>query len=210
MARRSSILALIAAAAVGVAAGSATASAKEGQSAVHNGAPSYKSSGPSQSGGSSSHMTTVYRDHDRDHEHDYEHHHDHYHYYDHHHDNDHDHDHAWHDKWWYHHDHDRYYDHDEDRYVPQQVRPYVVRPVVADPSPPANCLTKEYLEPDTVLFKDVCTKQWAKNSTSVSMRVASADAKCLTKEKLQGGAVLFKDLCTSEWAMSAPDQAVPR
>jgi hypothetical protein len=59
-----------------------------------------------------------------------------------------------------------------------------------------------------VLFKDICTKQWAKNSTALSTRVASADAKCLRKENLQGGAVLFKDLCTSEWAMIPANQSL--
>jgi hypothetical protein len=186
-AQRSSILALIAAAALGIAATSATASAKDGQTTVHNGSPSsHNTSGPKQSGGSS-HMITAHNDHDHDH--------------DHHHDR--------HDAW-HHHDHDRYYNHHYDRYVPtEQVRPYVVRPVIVNSSPPDNCLTKEYLQPDTVLFKDVCTKQWAKNSTNVPTRMASTDAKCLTKENLQGGAVLFKDLCTSEWAMNPPDQTLP-
>jgi hypothetical protein len=171
-AQRSSVLALIAAAALAIAATSATAATKDGHITVHNGSPSSKNT--------SSHMTMVYRDHDHDHD------------------------------AWYHHDHDRYYDHHHDRYVPtEQVRPTIVRPVIASPSPPDNCLTKEYLQPDAVLFKDVCTRQWAKNSTSVPTRMASADAKCLTKENLQGGAVLFKDICTSEWAMNPPDQALP-
>jgi hypothetical protein len=159
-ARPSCVLALIAAGAVVIAASSAPALAKHGQS------------------GGSSHMAMAHRDHDHDHDR--------------------------HDKW-YHHDHDWSYDRHYDR---DQARHYVVRPVIANPSPPDNCLTKDYLEPDTVLFEDVCTKQWAKNSTSVSTRVASTDAKCLTKENLQGGAVLFKDICTTEWAMNPPQQAL--
>jgi hypothetical protein len=177
-AQRSSILALIAAGAIAIAVNSAPALAKDGHTTVSNGSPSHNNCCTSQSSGSSQKTATNH---------------------------DHDHDHDWDKKKWYHHHHDGYYEHHYDRYVPtEQVRPYVVvRPVTPD-----NCLTKEYLEPDTVLFKDVCTKQWAKNSTSIPTRAASADAKCLRKENLQGGAVLFKDLCTSEWAMTPAEQAL--
>ena len=79
-------------------------------------------------------------------------------------DRDHDYDHGydWHKWLGYRH----YYDRDYDRpyYVaPPPVRPYVVHPVAADPSPPANCLRKDYLQGGAVLFKDTCTGESAMN-----------------------------------------------
>ena len=70
-----------------------------------------------------------------------------------------------------------------------------------------SCLTKEYLETGVVLFRDVCTKEWAVNSTSVSSQVASAAGRlCLTKQYLRTDVVLFQDTCTNEWAMNPPVQ----
>ena len=96
------------------------------------------------------------------------------------------------------------------RYVPTQEpargssgATVVSRPVVAAATP--TCLTKEYLQPGIVLFKDVCTKQFAMNSTEVADQVVSAASRgCLTKDNLENGAVLFKDVCTKEWAMNPP------
>ena len=56
------------------------------------------------------------------------------------------------------------------------------------------------------MFRDVCAKEWAINTTSVTVQVA-AKAACLTKENPQNGVVLFKDLCTNEWAMNPPPAA---
>jgi hypothetical protein len=81
----------------------------------------------------------------------------------------------------------------------------VSRRVVEPATPP--CLTKEYLETGVVLFRDVCTKEWAVNSTSVSSQVASAAGRlCLTKQYLRTDVVLFQDTCTNEWAMNPPVQ----
>jgi hypothetical protein len=186
--QRTSILTLIAAAAVGLAMTSAPALAKgNNQSSNHN-----VSSPHNNSSGSNHNSGPVYSSMDK-HDSDK-------------HDSNHccNHDpHKDYDSDWYkkhHHEHDHYYY--RDRYIPvEQERPYVVRPVVANPSPD-RCLTKDYLEPSTVMFKDVCTKQWAKNDTNVATRAATDDPKCLRKENLQGGGVLFKDLCTGEWAMN--------
>jgi hypothetical protein len=80
-----------------------------------------------------------------------------------------------------------------------------VSPVVTAPAP--SCLTKEYLQAGTVLFKDVCTNQFAMNSTTLPSQVVTAATRaCLTKENLQAGTVLFKDICTNEWAMNPPEQ----
>jgi hypothetical protein len=77
---------------------------------------------------------------------------------------------------------------------------------VVEPATP-SCLTKEYLETGVVLFRDVCTKEWAVNSTSVSSQVASAAGRlCLTKQYLRTDVVLFQDTCTNEWAMNPPVQ----
>ena len=56
-----------------------------------------------------------------------------------------------------------------------------------------------------MLFKDVCTKQFALNDTEVTSQVVSTASRgCLTKDNLENGAVLFKDICTKEWAMNPP------
>jgi hypothetical protein len=66
---------------------------------------------------------------------------------------------------------------------------------------------KEYLQAGVVLFRDVCAKEWAMNSTSATNQVASAETRaCLTKEYPRAGMVLFKDTCTDEWAMNLPDR----
>jgi hypothetical protein len=71
----------------------------------------------------------------------------------------------------------------------------------------ASCLVKEYLQAGVVLFRDVCAKEWAMNSTSATNQVASAETRaCLTKEYPRAGMVLFKDTCTDEWAMNLPDR----
>jgi hypothetical protein len=78
---------------------------------------------------------------------------------------------------------------------------------IATPAPAPACLTKEYLQAGTVLFRDVCTNQFAMNSTTLPSQVVTAATRaCLTKENLQAGTVLFKDICTNEWAMNPPDQ----
>ena len=84
-----------------------------------------------------------------------------------------------------------------------------VRPAVATAAPAAapSCLTKEYLQAGVVLFKDVCTKEWAMNSTSVpSQPVSQTNSACLTKEYPRADIVLFKDTCTNEWAMNPPPE----
>jgi hypothetical protein len=53
------------------------------------------------------------------------------------------------------------------------------------------------------MFRDVCSKEWAMNSTSVTTQ-APARSSCLTKENPQDGVVLFKDVCTGEWATNPP------
>ena len=80
-------------------------------------------------------------------------------------------------------------------------------PAMAAPAAASTCLTKEYLQAGTVLFKDVCAKEWAMNSTTLPSQVVSAASRaCLTKDYLQAGVVLFKDTCTSEWAINPPEQ----
>jgi len=71
------------------------------------------------------------------------------------------------------------------------------------PQPAPTCLTKTYLEAGKVMFRDVCSQEWAINSTSITVQVA-AKAGCLAKENPQNGVVLFRDLCTNEWAMNPP------
>ena len=44
-----------------------------------------------------------------------------------------------------------------------------------------TCLTKEYLDIGAVLFKDVCTQEWAMNSTTVSNKLSAVGRSCLTK-----------------------------
>ena len=71
----------------------------------------------------------------------------------------------------------------------------------------ATCLTKEYLETGAVMFRDVCTKEWAINSTDVAKKVAPAPQACLTKDSnTDSGVVTFRDTCTKEWAMNTRDQ----
>jgi hypothetical protein len=100
--------------------------------------------------------------------------------------------------------------------------PYVVSDRVAPSAAPTRapartaapvaaptCLAKEYLQSGVVLFKDVCTKEWAMNSTSATDQVGSASRRgCMTKEYPQAGVVFFRDTCTNEWAMNPPQQQV--
>jgi len=69
-----------------------------------------------------------------------------------------------------------------------------------------TCLTKEYLDTGAVRFRDVCTNEWAINSTDVDKKVSSVVSSCLTKDSSQNGMVMFKDTCTNEWAMNTLDQ----
>jgi hypothetical protein len=69
-----------------------------------------------------------------------------------------------------------------------------------------TCLTKEYLETGAVKFRDICTNEWAINSTDVVKKVSSFAPNCLTKDSNQSGIVMFKDTCTNEWAMNTSDQ----
>jgi hypothetical protein len=61
-----------------------------------------------------------------------------------------------------------------------------------------------------LLFKDVCTQEWAMNSTNVSNKLSVVGRSCLTKDNAQDGVILFKDVCTQEWAMNTVEQAVAR
>ena len=74
----------------------------------------------------------------------------------------------------------------------------------------ATCLTKEYLDTGAVLFKDVCTQEWAMNSTNVSNKLSTVGRSCLIKDNAQDGVIMFKDVCTQEWAMNTVEQAVAR
>ena len=57
------------------------------------------------------------------------------------------------------------------------------------------------------MFRDVCTKEWAINTTTEARPVNAATARtCLLKENLAGSAVLFRDLCSGEWAKNPRDQ----
>ena len=86
-------------------------------------------------------------------------------------------------------------------------RPQVVqvppRPTYVAPAP--TCLTKEYLQNSTVMFKDNCTKEWAMNSTTLTAQ--PVNRACLVKEYPQSGVVLFKDTCTNVWAWNPEQQA---
>jgi hypothetical protein len=73
-----------------------------------------------------------------------------------------------------------------------------------------TCLTKEYLDTGAVLFKDVCTQEWAMNSTNVSNKLSAVGRSCLIKDNAQDGVIMFKDVCTQEWAMNTVEQAAPR
>jgi len=74
----------------------------------------------------------------------------------------------------------------------------------------ATCLTKEYLDTGAVLFKDVCTQEWAMNSTNVSNKLSAVGRSCLIKDNAQDGVIMFKDVCTQEWAMNTVEHAVAR
>ncbi len=55
-------------------------------------------------------------------------------------------------------------------------------------------------------FRDICTNEWAINSTHVEKKASSFAPSCLTKDSNQSGMVIFKDTCTNEWAMNTVDQ----
>jgi len=107
-------------------------------------------------------------------------------------------------------------DHYQNRYVPVYQNRYiierepnrataVVSPVVSVPPATAPCLTKEYLQTGLVLFRDICSKEWAVSATSVEKPVTTTTARrCLTKENLANDTILFKDVCTGEMAMNPP------
>jgi hypothetical protein len=67
----------------------------------------------------------------------------------------------------------------------------------------SDCLSKKHLATGAVLFKDVCTKEWAINSASIAGE--RAGGKCLTKVTHPDGVVLFRDVCTDEWAMNTTE-----
>ena len=110
----------------------------------------------------------------------------------------------------HHHHHDKYYVY---KYYPYSYRPPVVPvqtptvvapKVVTVPAPAPSCLTKEYLQNNTIMFKDTCTKEWAMNTTTLSAQ--PVNKACLVKEHPQNGVVLFRDTCTNEWARNPQDQ----
>jgi hypothetical protein len=68
-----------------------------------------------------------------------------------------------------------------------------------------TCLSKQRLATGAVLFKDVCTKEWAINSTSIAGH--RVDRKCLRKSRHPDGVVMFKDICTNEWALNTTEIA---
>jgi hypothetical protein len=98
------------------------------------------------------------------------------------------------------------------RYQPTQLAGAATVAPVSTPATAATttCLTKEYLDTGAVLFKDVCTQEWAMNSTNVSNKLSVVGRSCLTKDNAQDGVILFKDVCTQEWAMNTVEQAVAR
>lgn len=91
-------------------------------------------------------------------------------------------------------------------YQPAQLAGAATVAPVSTPAPAATCLTKEYLDTGAVLFKDVCTQEWAMNSTNVSNKLSAVGRSCLTKDNPQNGVIMFKDVCTQEWAMNTVDQ----
>ena len=97
-------------------------------------------------------------------------------------------------------------------YQPAQLAGAATVAPVSTPATAATttCLTKEYLDTGAVLFKDVCTQEWAMNSTNVSNRLSAVGRSCLTKDNAQDGIIVFKDVCTQEWAMNTVEQAVAR
>ena len=97
-------------------------------------------------------------------------------------------------------------------YQPTQLAGAATVAPVSTPATAATttCLTKEYLDTGAVLFKDVCTQEWAMNSTNVSNKLSAVGRSCLTKDNAQDGVIVFKDVCTQEWAMNTVEQAVAR
>jgi hypothetical protein len=97
-------------------------------------------------------------------------------------------------------------------YQPAQLAGAATIAPVSTPATAATttCLTKEYLDTGAVLFKDVCTQEWAMNSTNVSNKLSAVGRSCLLKDTAQDGIIMFKDVCTQEWAMNTVEQAVAR
>jgi hypothetical protein len=89
-------------------------------------------------------------------------------------------------------------------------------PKAATPAAPplvaAPCLTKEYLDNGTVMFRDNCTGDWAQRIGGPTTKVATPAARvgidkpCLTREYLGDGSVMFRDNCTGEWAQRTGEQ----
>jgi hypothetical protein len=97
-------------------------------------------------------------------------------------------------------------------YQPAQLAGAATVAPISTPATAATttCLTKEYLDTGAVLFKDVCTQEWAMNSTSVSNKLSAVGRSCLIKDNAQDGVIMFKDVCTQEWAMNTVEHAVAR
>ena len=97
-------------------------------------------------------------------------------------------------------------------YQPAQLAGAATAAPISTPATAATttCLTKEYLDTGAVLFKDVCTQEWAMNSTNVSNKLSAVGRSCLIKDNAQDGVIMFKDVCTQEWAMNTVEQAVAR
>jgi hypothetical protein len=72
--------------------------------------------------------------------------------------------------------------------------------------PPGTCLSKEYLDTGAVLFRDLCSREWAVNSTDVGNKITPAGQGCLVKDGNSRGVVTFTDTCTGEWAMNTREQ----
>ena len=97
-------------------------------------------------------------------------------------------------------------------YQPAQLAGAATVAPISTPATAATttCLTKEYLDTGAVLFKDVCTQEWAMNSTSVSNKLSAVGRSCLIKDNAQDGVIMFKDVCTQEWAMNTVEHAEAR
>jgi hypothetical protein len=97
-------------------------------------------------------------------------------------------------------------------YQPAQLAGAATVAPISTPATAATttCLTKEYLDTGAVLFKDVCTQEWAMNSTNVSNKLSAVGRSCLIKYNAQDGVIMFKDVCTQEWAMNTVEHAVAR
>jgi len=97
-------------------------------------------------------------------------------------------------------------------YQPAQLAGAATVAPISTPATAATttCLTKEYLDTGAVLFKDVCTQEWAMNSTNVSNKLSAVGRSCLIKDSAQDGVIMFKDVCTQEWAMNTVEHAVAR